>query len=532
MAQQKKLPVRKWVPRWLGIMTAFIIMFPILLINGSYTGSSIEISGALGVLSEDISMAYYAASAGMAVAYPLIPKIRAIVTTKTILLCDLILQIGLSLICAQTIHTEVITICSFCIGFLKAFVMIEMIVILKPFFSPKDVRSEFYSYFYPIVFSVGQFSMIITAQLAYSYQWQYMYYFVILLLLIALIFILVCFRYGRRPIRIPFREIDWPSVILISTVMLMTLYVATYGKTKDWFTSGEILYATILIPPLLWLFIHRQRHSETPYLKLEILSSWKAIIGYLFMALVMFFSASSSIISSYTNSVLKIDSVHSNNLNLWMIPGYIIGATISFWWLRLQVIRFRVLIFWGMSCFVAYLAILYFGLTPTGTYEALRLPMLFRGTGMMILFIAFGVYAVEGMKPQLMIYNAFFLISVRSAIAPALSASFFTNMTYRLQQQGLALLSETIDLQNPLAASRYTQSLNNALAQGNSLQDAQLLATNTLYSALQIQSLMLSLKTLVGYILIFAIVVMIISRFIPFHKTLKVKVVKTGEDMV
>ena len=71
-------------------------MLPIILINGAYTGTITEVSGTLGVLSEDISMAYYATSAGMAVAYPLIPKVRPVVTTKTILLIDLLLQVILS----------------------------------------------------------------------------------------------------------------------------------------------------------------------------------------------------------------------------------------------------------------------------------------------------------------------------------------------------------------------------------------------------------------------------------------------------
>lgn len=529
---QIKLPVRRWIPKWLGIVTAFMVMISILMINGAYTGCSIDISGALGILNEDISMAYYSASAGMAVAYPLIPKIRSVVTTKTILLSDPLLQIGLSLICARTIHIEVITICSFFIGFLKAFAMLEIIILLKPFFSPKDVRSEFYGYFYPIVFSVGQVSMVITSYLAYSYQWQYMYYFVTILLLIAVLFVLLCFRYGRRPIKIPFREIDWQSLVLISAVMLITLYVATYGKTKDWFASDKILAGSLAIPVLLGLFVWRQRSSDTPYLKLEVLNSPKAIVGYIFMALVMFFSASSAIISSYASNVLHIDNVHANRLNLWLIPGFVFGAFLSFWWLRLQIFRFRTLVFWGMSFFVLYLGLLYFGLSPEGAYESLRLPMFLRGAGMMTLFIAFGVYAVEDMNPKLMIYNAFFLIGVRSAVAPALSASFFSNVLYYLQQKGMTVLCENVNLLNPLAASRYTQSLSSALAQGHSLADARSLATNALYSTVQVQAVMLALKTLVGYVLILAIVIMVVSRFIPFHKKLRVKVVKTGDDMV
>ena len=50
------VPIRPWVPRWLGILTAFVIMLPVILINGAYTGSAVEISSTLGVLGEDIRM--------------------------------------------------------------------------------------------------------------------------------------------------------------------------------------------------------------------------------------------------------------------------------------------------------------------------------------------------------------------------------------------------------------------------------------------------------------------------------------------
>ena len=64
-------------------------------------------------------------------------------------------------------------------------------------------------------------------------------------------------------------------------------------------------------------------------------------------------------------------------------------------------------------------------------------------------------------------------------------------------------------MQNPLSAPRYTQSLNST----------------------KIQALVVSIKQLIGYMLIVAIVIMVISRFTPFHKTLKVAVPRTGEDM-
>ena len=67
------LPVRKWVPNWLALISIFIIILPITMLNGSYTGSMLEVSNTLGTNTEDITMGYYAASAGMAIAYPIMP---------------------------------------------------------------------------------------------------------------------------------------------------------------------------------------------------------------------------------------------------------------------------------------------------------------------------------------------------------------------------------------------------------------------------------------------------------------------------
>ena len=317
-----------------------------------------------------------------------------------------------------------------------------------------------------------------------------------------------------------------------AAALLFSIYIFTYGKTLDWFSSPKIRIYTIAIPILIYLFVHRQRTQEKPYVSLKPLHHHKSIIGYTFMVLVMFFSASSSLITNYLNSIIRVDSVHANSLSLVLIPGFIVGAIICFWWFRWQRWRFRYLISGGMFCYVIYLVILYFGITPYSTYEMLYFPVFLRGLGMMTLFIAFGVYVVEDLDPKLMLSNAFFLISLRSVLAPAISASFFSNLLYYLQIKGMNTLSEHMTLTNPLASSRYAQAMNSALAQGHGYDEASQLAANNFYSTLQQQSLLLGIKTVIGYLLIAALVIAVVSAFIPFHKTLKVAVVKTGDDMV
>ena len=58
------------------------------------------------------------------------------------------------------------------------------------------------------------------------------------------------------------------------------------------------------------------------------------------------------------------------------------------------------------------------------------------------------------------------------------------------------------------------------------------MATNTLYNTLQQQSLLLALKEILGYLLVISLFIAIVSRFIPFHKTIRVTFAKTGDDMV
>lgn len=248
-------PIRQWVPDWLGLTCIFIVILPVTMLNGSYTGSMLEVSSTLGTNTEDITMGYYAAAAGMAITYPLIPKILEAFSVKFLLLSDLVAQFVLSWICAQSQSTDILLVCSFVIGSLKGILMLWFIRYAKIIFSPKNIRSEFYSYFYPLVFSGGQISMLLTAQLAYHYNWKYMYYFMMLLILVAILVVIICFRHNRPLKTIPLAELHIREVFIIGTGLLMLMYVINYGKVLDWMASPKIcLY--IMIAPDIDRFIY------------------------------------------------------------------------------------------------------------------------------------------------------------------------------------------------------------------------------------------------------------------------------------
>lgn len=381
--KQLDVPVRQWVPDWLGMICIFFIILPVTMLNGSYTGSMLEVSSTLGTNTEDITMGYYAASAGMAIAYPIVPKVLDALSSKFLLLTDLSIQFLLSWVCSRSQNIDLVIICSFFIGFLKGFLMLWFIRRATKIFSPKNVRSEFYSYFYPLVFAGGQVSMIVTAELAYHYNWQYMYYFMMMMLMASILIVIVCFRHNRplKPIRLS--ELHIREMLVIATGLLMLMYVINYGKVLDWTSSFKIRLYLVIAPILIAFFIWKQYHSKQPYVNLAPLYQPKAIVGYFYMMLVMFFSTSTTLLTNYMTSILKVDSTHTYQLYIYLLPGYALGAFICFWWFRWQRWRFRFLIAGGMSCFAAFFGILYFTVSPESTYEMLFLPVFLRGLGML-----------------------------------------------------------------------------------------------------------------------------------------------------
>ena len=185
-----------------------------------------------------------------------------------------------------------------------------------------------------------------------------------------------------------------------------------------------------------------------------------------------------------------------------------------------------------MGCFALFFGMLYFGISPDSTYEMLYLPMFLRGVGMMVLIIAFALFAVEDLHPKYLLSNAFFLITFRSVLTPVIASAFYSNTLYRLQQKYMVELSETLTATDPLAATRWQSTLESSLPQGHGIDEATQLANNTLYTILQQQGTLLALKDILGWLFAVTLVIAVVSRFIPFHKTVRVPVIRTGEDMI
>lgn len=526
-----KLPKRRWTPQWVAIITMLLLVLTVALVNGTYMGSSIVLTGTLGTTTEDIMMSFYASTLGIVIGNPLQLKIRQAMTPKTLIILDLALQVALSLVCGIAENIVVITICSFFLGMLKTIVIVQFIVLMSQFFSPDNVRSEYLSWFFPIIFGMGQVSMAFTAWLAYNYQWQYIYFCAAAMILLVMALIIVFFRDMQKPALLPLKEVNYQGVLLASSAFMFIVHALIYGQTLDWFASQDIRVSVILGILLLVLFIANIYGARKTYVSLKVLKHWKTPLGCLFMFFCMFFNGDTSLVNRYMNYVLGLDSVHTYSVFLWTLPGYALAGIIAFWWFRWQRWRFRYLISACMALYALYFACVYFGISPSSRYEMLFLPMIIKGMAMMILVIAFSVYAAEDLPRDLFVSNTFFLLSSRSLLTPVVAYCFFTNMLTRLQLDAMDSLARQFSTVDEVAVSRWQQYYNSAVEAGSGYDEAVLSANNSLYAVLQTQGMLAGIKTIYGWLLAAALLLAVISAFIHFHETVKVPIVKTGSDM-
>ena len=554
-AYPKNYPFYNWVPKPIGIIILFMFFLPILTVGGTYSASGTEMMSGLGIISEHIQFANFATSIGMAAFCPFLYRLVCIRREKMMCIVGFSLMYIFSYICAKTDSIFLLALCSLFMGFLRmVLMMVNLFTLIKyagnveatekitPGNEPTtgegwdklDIeRSAAQPAIYLFFMVLGQLGTSLTAWLTYEYEWQYVYYFMMGLLLLCILITFVTMpyhKYATRRFPINLKQFGNASIFCITLTCIT--YVLTYGKVLDWMSSPKICIYIVLAPMLIAFFVWYQYHAERPYVNLAPLYQPKAIVGYLYMMLVMFFSTSTTLLTNFLTTILRVDSSHTYSLYVWLLPGYLLGAFICFWWFRWQRWRFRFLIAGGMACFAFFFGYLYFFLSPDTTYEMLYLPIFIRGLGMLTLIIAFALFVVEDLNPKFLLMNAFFLITFRSVLAPIMATSFYSNTLYRLEQKYMHSLVETVTMADPLAASRYGESFGAALAGGHSYGDAVQMATYSLNTTLQQQALLLSLKEMLGVLFVVALVIAVISRFIPFHKTLRVTFARTGDDMV
>ncbi len=214
--------------------------------------------------------------------------------------------------------------------------MCGLFVMPERFSVRRMCRSEFYSYFYPLVVRGGQLRCWYTA-FGYSYNWKYMYYFM-MFDLISILFVIICFRHNAQ------LKVPCPILHIVNFVhfdgllMLMLRYQYMESARLDGFGKYVIYH---IAPMLMPFYLVSEPFGESLCKSCPFVSA-PSNCRHFYMMLVCF-SVINTLLTNYLTIILKVTITHYL-LSLYLFASGICSrALFCFWWFRWQRWRFRFL---------------------------------------------------------------------------------------------------------------------------------------------------------------------------------------------
>ena len=481
-----------WVPKPLMLVLIIVFLIPILVVSGIYTGNLSFMVSSLGTDNAWIVFANYAGVVGMGVSMPVIFRYKMRFHTKFLMMRTLLFLALASFMIATTDNNIVLVACSFFIGFLKMFALLELILPLMYIISPDGNRPRFYSIFYPVAIIIPQIAGYIMTKFGFATYWQNANFIMAILMLFLAGLAMVFMHNKRFDKKVPLIYVDWTGMILYTGIFLSMAYFIAFAKQENYFRSDNIILATVLVIVGIVLYQINQRLTKRPFVDFRYLKNYSVIHGIMMLFMLGFFLAGSSLQSKITIGMLGFNPV-DNSYNLWMIPGLILASVFSLKWL-VNNKSIKIYILTGFAAFIFYYVLMYFLISPNLSYEQLIIPNILRGFGMAVLFIGVWLYALGNLSLDATLGVAAVLIIVRTMIGPGVWSLIFNYI------DGIWSLEALTNMAGQLDAS----AIDKRSAMG-------------MFKSINLDALLISTKRLYGLLILLGIAVLVYVSFLNFE---------------
>jgi hypothetical protein len=483
--QHEKIPFsipsfRAFVPTKLRpwIIIVFVIIFQ--LSGGVYLAAVSEMVGSLALMQEDIMMAGYASLVGLALTFTVMFRLKFRYTSKWILLtCCAAIIIG-NLICMHTRSVPILIGTCFVLGIFRMWATFACNTQIQLWLTPVRDLSIFFCFVNVLVQGTLQFSGLMTIYTAFFSAWEYMHWVIIGLLGLMMLAIVFLFRTHRETRKLPLYGIDWLGGLMWGLTILSVLFICVYGEHYDWWASSQIRVATLFAVVLLGLNLWRASFIRHPFINLN---TWTFRVVYMtliaYIVIDILLAPAHVFEHAYMESVLGYDSLNLISLNWIMLAGIVAGCFFTWRTFALRKWRYRTMNVIGLSCIIAYLTIMYFGIDYNLPKAALMLPIFLRGFGYVVIAICFLTILTRvpfiPNFPQSLTVQAFFSASLAGAIGDAVIGHV---LKIGIKWNSLFLISN-LDNVNPHARQH---------------------SMGELYGMVQQQALMVSMKEIYGWL--------------------------------
>lgn len=532
-------PFYKWMPRPLGILILMFLFVPPTFSGGAYLSNMSEMSGALGLMTEDIQLASFVTSIGMCLFVPFMLRfLQARSIRRTYLWCFTLL-IPLNYICAVTSSVPVLLIACLLIGFVRIIVMLNCTFTIAPYmtgvntlemFTMTEMPSAAVQYrmermrtflmpvLYCFILLIAQSSNIVTAWFAGNYSWQDAYYVVIVMLLVAILLVVLTMpdRDNGKKYNIEWHKV--PEMLLMTIALCCMAYALVYGKTLDWFDSGSIRLATagFLLAGGVFVLISL-RNGDDAYLPLRVFSYRNVWMSMLLFLTVMIFNSANVFVSSFSKISTSIDNFQSATLSYWALVGCVAGLILSLL-LVLGKVRFRTTFIIAFLLMALANAMLYFQYQTEGLFGNMVWPMILNFTGLLMLYSLVAAFGMKSLPSRYLVTFVFLMIWMRNSIAPVVGSSVYSNWLQEKQQYHISRLSQDLTPESSAASSFYSANVNVARFSGKDNFTSERMATTVLKGRLAHQATIVAMKDITGSTVVLLLLTSAIVFVLPYHK--------------
>lgn len=534
-------PFHEWVPRPVGILVLLLLFVPPTFSGGAYLCNISEMSGGLGVWTEDIQLASFFTSIGMCLFPPFMVRfLQARRVRRTYLWCFLLL-VPLNYICAVTTSVPLLLAACLLTGFVRVIAMLNCTFTIAPYLTGMDTLAMFTmeeepavevqyalerkrTFLMPVLYFfillISQISNLVTAWFAYEYRWQDAYYVVIGMLLAAILLVACTMPDEKKAARNMYK-VEWskvPDMLLMATALCCMAYVLVYGKTLDWLHSDGIRLAVglLLISCGAFLLLSLRRGSEA-YLPLSVFTYRNVWMSMLLFLLTMVFNSANIFVGTFAKLATPINNLLSASLSGWAIAGCLAGLLLSLL-LVVKKVRFRTLFCMAFLLMAAANAYLCFQYQAMGLFDNMILPTVLNYTGLLVLYSVVAAFGMNSLPSRHLATFVFLMIWMRNAIAPVVGSSLYANWLNHRQQYYVTRLAQTVDRENALAATAFLQTRRAGQAGGKGTTEAEQLATTSLKGRIAVQSTLVAMKEITGQTVWLLLGAAGMALLLPYHK--------------
>ena len=433
----------EWVPKYLRFAILLLMVFVALCANGIYLGITTDMYSDLGVYAEPYTMASNALYIGMGAGFLLAIRFVTRFSGKSMVVTGFIMMLLMNLVCATTSNPYLTVAASLVLGSSKILALGVLYLAWSTIWSEKVEAAKVYPSFYFIALAGLYFITWLTTYFSYLYSWRYAYIAIGVLLILCIVLAIIFFENHKLKKTIPLYQLDVPGLLLLITSLMLVNYVAVYGKVKDWFGSDSIFAALFAAVITMLLFIKRELAVKRPILNFNLFKNVNVTTGlFLFLLLGVFTPAIFQ--SALSTNVLHFEAIRNAEINLFLIPGILVGCVFTFFWYRKNSDSYLLIIL-GFSAFVLYHIMMYTRFVNDLNIADFLIPSFVKGFALAILYISIGIYATRNLPiPQTLKVVGLILI-VRSFLGPGIISGLYSYFLYADTNKHLSTLASEID---------------------------------------------------------------------------------------